>query len=459
MIRLIAPALLCGAAAIVGSPAFAASAESVIWSFSGGADGTQPRGAVIFGTDGAIYGTTSSGGQNQGGTVFRLDQHQKTLTTIYSFQGGADGSLPDAALVLAKNGDLCGTTAMDGTGNNGTAFCLTPPATGATSWTKTTLWNFTGGADGGEPTAALIRDRAGSGGFFGTTNFGGHDNQGVVFFLSPPASAAGAWTEQVLYSFTGSADGAKPVAALVQGADGTLYGTTSAGGPAGAGTVFSLTRPTGTATSWGFTLLYSFTGGADGATPLSGLTLDSSGALYGTTEFGGQGDCAEPRYPYYPWPESETTPAYQAGYIPAGGNNCGVVYKVSPPASAGGAWTQSVIWPFQGLFDGGNPVSGLIFDTAGVLHGTTPEYGDNGPNALHQYADKGNVFYLTPPASGSTAWTSTTTLSSMFDTKGIYPRTELLAAPSGGHFTTETFGGAHWTHVLDYGFGTVILVP
>jgi uncharacterized repeat protein (TIGR03803 family) len=436
----------------------AANNEILYWSFTGQSDGTQPRGDLVVGLDNRLYGTASSGGVNQSGTVFSIapDATGTKESTIYSFSGGSDGSLPSSILLQDSSGALYGTAARNGALNAGTVFRLTPPAAGQSNWNETTLWSFTGGADGAQPIAGLIADLSGSGVLYGTTNYGGANGLGAVFSLTPPTGGQGAWTEQTLWSFTGAMDGAKPASALVQAPNGKLYGTASSGGGSGAGTVFELTPTGGSAPAWNLKTVWTFSGGADGAAPMAALIVDSAGSLYGTTEFGGGGDCSQARYPYYSWPESESAPAFAAAYVPVGGNNCGVAFKLVSPATPNGAWTQSILWSFQAGFDGGNPVAALLLDSSGALHGVTPQYGDAGPNGLNQYADKGNVFVLTPTGQAGGTYTETTTLSFGADNKGIYPRAGLVAGPRGLYYTTQTFGGDTWVHVKVYGYGSVV---
>jgi uncharacterized repeat protein (TIGR03803 family) len=452
---------ICGMIFACEAGTAVAADPTPVWSFTGSTDGNQPRGDLIVSEAGVIYGTASSGGINQNGTVFAVSPHTNGTVeqTIYSFTGGHDGSFPSAGLVEDSKGALYGTAARNGRKNAGTVFRLKPPAAGQTAWTEATLWGFTGGTDGAQPTGSLIFDRSGSGVIYGTTNAGGANNHGVVFSLTPPAAHDGKWTEQTLWSFTAGSDGAKPAAALVQDEAGNLYGTASSGGSTGAGVVFELSPNTGSANQWAFSTIWSFSGTSDGATPMGTLVMDSAGALYGTTEFGGGGDCAQPRFPYYPMPESTSEPAYKAAYIPLGGNACGVVFKLTPPSQAGKAWLNSIIWSFQAGLDGGNPVSDLLLDPDGTLHGTTPEYGDAGPDGLDQYSDKGNVFMLTPPAQTGGAYTETTTLSILYETRGTYSRAGLVRGVNDGlYYTTMTFGGAFWKHVVDYGYGAVVSV-
>jgi uncharacterized repeat protein (TIGR03803 family) len=452
------------AAAIAAAPATSLIAgtpvQGVYWSFSGGADGSQPRGDLLLSASGVLlYGTASSGGINQSGTVFAINPKSKTAPeqTLYQFTGGADGSLPSAGLIADTSGALYGTAARDGGSNAGTVFKISPPAAGQTAWTETTLWSFTGGVDGAQPVGSLIADISGSGVLYGTTSFGGAHGFGTVFSLTPPAAGQTAWTEHTLWSFTGGADGARPVAALLQTSAGALFGTAEAGGSDGAGTVFELTQASASQ-PWAFNTIWTFTGGADGASPTSTLTAFNN-QIYGTTEFGGSGDCGQARFPYYGEPDSVTAPALNAAYVPPGGNSCGVVFALTPPATAGQSWTQSIVWSFTSLGDGGNPVSRVLIDSTGTLHGLTPEYGVATADSLGQYGDKGNAYLLSPPTSSGAPFTETTTLVFRSETRGDYARAGVIAGPGGKHYATQTFGGKYWVHTKVYGYGTVISVP
>ena len=259
--------------------------ERVLHVFNG-SDGAGPIGGVILDSVGNLYGTTSSDSANYGfGTVFELTpgaQRQWTETTLYAFQAnihGSDGAYPYGDLVFDKAGNLYGTTQMGGTAFNGTVFKLTY-SNG--SWKESILYNFSGGGDGGMPLGGLIFDTAGN--LYGTTQ-GGGAGYGTVFELTP---SHGSWVETVLLTFT-NADGAYPEGDLVFDAAGNLFGTAANGGKAGCGptcgSVFELTPNSGG--GWTEKVLYKFTGGKDGAIPLSTLMLDSAGNLYGTAFVGG----------------------------------------------------------------------------------------------------------------------------------------------------------------------------
>jgi hypothetical protein len=306
------------------------------------------------------------------GVVFKLappaaGRTAWTETVLYGFKGGSDGALPQAGVILGPGGALYGTTTSGGdtlsscgSGGCGTVFRLTPPAKGKTAWTETVLYAFKGGTDGTQPRANVILGPGGV--LYGTTTSGGDtlgscgsSGCGTVFRLTPPAKGKTAWTETVLHGFPGGKDGSGLVGGVILGPGGALYGTTSGGGRTtgicsltACGVVFKLT-PRGKA-AWTETVLHRFTV-KDGGYPQSSLVLDTGGALYGTTFNGGvrTGVCAP----------------------------CGVVFKLTPPAAGKGAWTETVLHRFTGgSQDGANPQGGVILGADGVLYGTTTIGGD-----------------------------------------------------------------------------------
>jgi uncharacterized repeat protein (TIGR03803 family) len=240
--------------------------ETVFYSFNSGPEGQSPVG-LIQGSDGNFYGTTSSGGTSGNGTVFKISSGG-VETPLYSFSGGTtDGRFP-ASLTQGSDGNFYGTSALGGASNEGTVFKITPAGV------ETVLYSFTGGTDGSQPQAALIQSTDGN--FYGTTISGGASGQGTVFKITQSGF------ETVLYSFTGAADGGVPQATLIQGIDGNFYGTTARGGASGEGTVFKITS-TGVET-----VLHSFAGGAtDGSGPYAALVQGVDGSFYGTTRGGG----------------------------------------------------------------------------------------------------------------------------------------------------------------------------
>jgi uncharacterized repeat protein (TIGR03803 family) len=367
-------------------------------------------------------------------------------TVLYSFKGGSDGNEPFAGLIADSSGNLYGTTAFGGASNSGVVFKLSP------SGTETALYSFTNGSDGGSPFAGLIADSSGN--LYGTTTSGGASNRGVVFKLSPGGA------ETVLHSFCslpGCSDGNDPFAGLIADSSGNLYGTTLGGGASNAGVVFKLS-PGGTET-----VLYSFTGGSDGAFPQAGLIADSSGNLYGTTSAGGaSGGCGEPGcgtvfklspsgtetvlYAFKGFPSDGQGPAgliadsngnlygtTQVGgtrvvFCPSG---CGTVFKLSP----GG--TETVLYAFSSFGDGAHPYAGLIADSSGNLYGTT--YDGSAP--CSEAAGCGVVFKLSPDG------TETVLYSFTGGSDGGSPFAGLIADSSGNLYGTTAVGGASGCNV------------
>ncbi|MGC9945283.1 MAG: choice-of-anchor tandem repeat GloVer-containing protein [Bryobacteraceae bacterium] len=262
----------------------AAGTETVLHRFgTRTGDGKFPYAGLMRDSAGNLYGTTKRGGDTNDGTIFKLDKTGETV--LHSFAGG-DGRRPYAGLIQDSAGNLYGTTNEGGDTNVGTVFKLDKTGT------ETALHTFrVDVGDGGRPVAGLIQDAAGN--FYGTTEFGGASGYGIVFRLDT------AGTETVLYSFTGGADGGYPVAGLAQDPEGNLYGAASGGGAANHGVVYKLD------TTGRQTVLYTFTGGADGARPMAGLFRDSAGNLYGDTYGGGNTSAAC-------------------------GGSCGVVFMIAP---------------------------------------------------------------------------------------------------------------------------------
>jgi uncharacterized repeat protein (TIGR03803 family) len=242
--------------------------STVLHNFSGGPDGGDPYGGVVLDSNGSLYGTASGGGASGAGVVFKIDAHSNE-TVLYSFTGGADGSYPLGSLIRDSKGNLYGTTNGGGVSGAGVVFKIDPLGN------ETVLYSFTGGADGAYPLGGITRDWKGN--LYGTTNQGGASGAGVVFKIDVSGN------ETVVYSFTGGADGAYPQwVQLARDSAGNLYGTTAGGGASNVGVVFKVD------TSGNETVLHAFTGGSDGANPLVGVTFGPGGRLYGTTAFGGQ---------------------------------------------------------------------------------------------------------------------------------------------------------------------------
>ena len=398
-----------------------AAKETVLYSFSGGADGANPNAGVIIGSDGALYGTTVYGGtfgSGGAGVVYKLtlQGHKWTRTLLHVFSSAPDGVNPFAGVIFGSDGALYGTTVFGGNPGNGTVYKLTPSAMGGTLWSETVLYSFTGGADGANPSnGSLILDSSGA--LYGTTINGGSSGNGTVYKLAPPATGRTLWNKTVLYSFTAGADGRYGSSSLIFDSSGALYGT-AAGGGNGSGTVYKLTPPA-SGTVWSLTVLYAFAavtnnnGGPDGAFPSAGpLILDSNGALYGTTRAGG--------------------PCQGCGL------GFGTVYKVTPPAvgaPTGTPWTEAVIYNFAGASDGYGPNAGVLFDSSGALYGTTTNGG----------AGWGTVFKLTPPVGGmppGTPWTKTILYNFLNTPDGNGPFSGLIFDRHGTIYGTTAGGGS-----------------
>jgi uncharacterized repeat protein (TIGR03803 family) len=270
--------------------AHAAWTETVLTSFNFQFSDEGPFGGLVADADGNLYGTTDGGGPRSDGTAFRLTppaagQTAWTYTIILSFDG-KNGSQPAAGLIFDPAGNLYGTTTIGGAHGNGTVFRLAPPAAGKTKWRETVLFSFDV-TNGQQPDAALALDTEGN--LYGTTVAGGANGDGTVFKLAPPAAGKTKWRQTVLFSFN-NADGANPEAAVILDAAGNLYGTTRVGGTANDGTVFELSPPAAGKKAWTETVLYAFTG-PDGEAPQSTLLFDTAGNLYGTTSEGGANQC------------------------------------------------------------------------------------------------------------------------------------------------------------------------
>lgn len=249
--------------------------EMVLYSFTGGGDGAYPLAGLTKGKNGEFFGATEFGGSHNYGTIFKLTRSGHK-TVLHSFTKGHDGRYPGASLIADSAGNLYGTTENGGARGFGTVFEV------AANGSETVLYSFTGRKDGGTPLAGLITDKLGN--LFGTTVYGGRGGYGTVFKLTPSG------TETVLYSFSGGNDGGRPQAGLIRDKKGNLFGTTVLGGASGLGTAFKL------AADGKETVLHSFSGGSDGATPVAPLKMTSAGNLYGTTIYGGgsnncQGGC------------------------------------------------------------------------------------------------------------------------------------------------------------------------
>jgi len=346
--------------------------QIVLHQFTGGLDGASPIGTLASDSHGNLFGVTQSGGLQKGrcysncGTVFELSPQSGggwSFAQIYAFRGNqaGDGEEPDAGVTVSSSGDIYGTTESGGVASPepncsvygcGTVFKLSRKANG---WSETVLYKFMAGQDGAYPRGPVVFDSHRN--LIGTTSQGGGGHCsigygligcGTVFQL---ASSGGAWTEKVLHRFHGD-DGFIPYQGLVFDAAGNLYGATNLGGANQVGAVFELSPQAGG--GWNEETLYSFMGFSDGIFPAGGLSIDSTGNLYGTASS-------------------------------AGANDAGTIFKLTP--QSGGSFSFSVVMTLNGTSDGSFPDGNLLLDSAGDLYGTAGFAGANG---------YGDVFKITP---------------------------------------------------------------
>jgi len=384
---------LLGAAMAVASPAQTFTTLVIFDSTNGG----WPEASLIQATDGYFYGTTSGGGVQNYGTIFRVTL-QGTLTTIHSFCAHSHtcpgGSTPIAALVQARDGSLYGTARYDGApGCNGygcgTVFKISPGGA------FTTLHRFRDSDGNGTlPSGALIQ--ATDGNFYGTTQGGdgGDEGSGTVFKITP----AGELTTLHKFNNTNNNGGAFPTGTLIQALDGDFYGTTVTGGeltcnaPFGCGTVFKIT-PDGTLTT-----LHAFLAN-DGEFPYGALIQDSNGNFYGTTIVGGDLNCEAP-------------------------SGCGTVFKMTP----GGTFT--ILHRFAGYpIDGYLTYAGLTQATDGSLYGISSAGGGVGPWG------RGTMFKISLEP-------TLTPLQTFEIVGGVGPDGGLIQATDGNFYGTNEWGGA-----------------
>ena len=408
-----------------------ATAYYTLYSFKGDPDGANPKGAVVIGKDGTLYGTTYNGGTSRLGTVFELTPTKAvpwTETVLHNFNG-PDGEYPESALAFGSTGALYGATPGGGSGGSGTLFELAPPSISGGAWTETALGTFTynGNSQNVEPNGAVL---IGSGGTLYTTTQGAPIDGGIgprlgsVIGLVPPATQGGAWTEYELYAL-GPSQGEWPLAGVVS-ESGSLFGTTLYGGDINCdcGTIYELTSPATLGGGWTETTIHTFTG-SDGASPRDALTVGPGGVLYGTTQAGGSGSVCQ-----------------------ANESGCGTVFQLTPPATPGGAWTESVIYNFTGINgDGAVPSASVVSDKNGVLYGTTQSGGSatsdsQCPSSFYVIAGCGIVFELTPPTTPAGSWTEKVLhIFSGQNGDGAIPVAGLALSSTGALYGTTPAGG------------------
>ncbi len=376
------------ALAALALPAMAAT-ETVLYSFKS-YNSAYPSGRLRF-INGSLYGSSVGDAQIPTyGQIFKLRNEGGSWkkSSLLTFDN-SDGAMPAAGVIRDANGVLYGTSSAGDAYNGGNVFALVKSGG---KWAHQTIWAFGGtSGDGAQPYSDLVIDKSGN--LYGTTYGGGTYNLGTVFELS---KVNGVWTETLLHSFRGNGDGVEPYAGLLMAGSGTFYGTTIYGGHYGNGTVFKLFQSRG---AWKLKIIYSFTGGSDGYEPWGTLIKDKSGALYGTTKFGGTTDE-------------------------------GTVFMLSRSA---GKWTETTLHEFDSFNeDGANPIAGLRWSPSGSLYGTTSYGGHCGPPGT------GTVFELTQ--SGG-VWTETILHCFAGNADGSYPQGGIILDKNGALYGTTALGG------------------
>jgi uncharacterized repeat protein (TIGR03803 family) len=384
-----------------------AQAFSVIYSFSGGTDGSGPNAGLTLDQQGNLYGTTLFGGFKGSfqcvsgcGTVFQLSLHGSdwSFTPIYAFKGRPDGANPLSTVTFGSDGSLYGATGYGGAQNCapdgcGTVYKLTPDSHG--NWTESVLYRFIG--DGVDPDQSPVTfDNQGD--IYLTTRDGGSSDKGAVIELTPGPQG---WTATVLFSFTNEQpNGWYPRSGVILDAAGNLYGTAPEATP----NVYELTP---SSNGWIHSILYQFQDRGDGTLPIGGLIFDPSGNLLGTTA--GDGN----------------------PFSPGGG---GGVFELTP--SGGG-------WAFRALHDFTNsrmpfagPWAALTRDSRGNLYGTTVWAGKYG---------QGSIFELTPSGSG---WTFTTLHDFTSGEDGGVPFSTVTIDAEGNLYGTASEGGRYGAGVV-----------
>ncbi|MBI4915079.1 MAG: hypothetical protein HY825_04470 [Acidobacteria bacterium] len=410
------------------------SGFALLHSFAGGAaDGRNPSGGLVADGEGNLYGTTQGGGNSDLGTIFTIKADGSGFAVLHSFAGGSvDGTSPYAGLLVGGAGNLYGTTLDGGASNMGTIFTITTSGSGFT-----VLHSFGGGAaDGSDPTAGLLAD--GGGNLYGTTYQGGASDLGTVFTIKTNGTGFA-----LLHSFAGlPADGSWPFAGLVTDSAGNLYGTTYDGGASRLGTVFTI-KIDGSS----FALLHSFADGDEnGSYPRAGLITDGAGNSYGTTSEGGaanlgtvftiktDGSGFAVLHSFAGGDENGSYP--RAGLVTDGaGNLYGTTYE-GGASGLGTIFTTTadgsgfaVLHSFGGgAKDGSNPIAGLVTDGAGGLYGVTYRGAWNA----------GAIFTTRTDGSGFALLHSFSEVAG----DGSYPVASLVADGAGNLYGTTEQGGA-----------------
>ena len=331
--------------------------HTVLYSFTGSADGGEPYKGVTLDAEGNLYGTAVTGGSGscEGGcgVAYKLEHRTWTESVVHAFTGGDDGSGPGARLTIDGQGNLYGMAPTGGANGLGTIYQIQP---NGNSWTFKVIHTFTGGSDGSSGSAGQMLLRGGL--LYGAATAGGIYSKGTVFSLKP--THTGEWIFKTIYSFRGQPDAGFPYGGLLFDGAGRLYGTTYYDGAYNLGAVYELfPQQVG---EWKERVLYNFQGGGDGQNSISNLVLDASGNLYGTTSEGGLGS--------------------------------GVIFQLTPTANA--RWSESVPHQFQGPPDGAFAYNGMVADASGNFYGATVHGGADGEGAIYQFTPNGKFLNDAP---------------------------------------------------------------
>jgi uncharacterized repeat protein (TIGR03803 family) len=410
---------------LVGAGLAAAQTETVIHAFQSNSatDGINPTSGLVADSNGALYGTTPNGGKYRYGTVYKLAPPATQggawkQNILYSFANGLDGANPSGNLVLnTRSGKIYGAARYFSGYNTSVVFELTPPAQPGKPWTESVVYGFQDSITFYAGVFSLISDSKGR--LYGTTYDGGRYKSGSVFALS--LGPGNFWNKEDIYSFQSNAFGFVLPGGLALDSAGVLYGLTGYGD-----TVFSLTPPAGGRGAWTENVLHAFGSPGDGELPAGGLVLDNNGALYGTTDQGGQ-------------------------------FGAGTVFQLAPPAAQGGAWTENVLYSFQGSGDGANPIAGVILDAAGALYGTT-QYGGDFACSYNGNYSCGAAFKLVPPSSQGYGWTEQTLHGFAGGSDGAYPGQAPLFLLDTTLYGTTSIGGYNGSPCYGVGCGTVFSI-
>jgi len=344
---------------------------TLLYSLDNTKDGSNPIGGLYRNSDGNLYGLTSEGGKNLFGTVFKITP-TGTYTVLNSFNGASQGNSPSGTIVRAKDGAYYGTTYSEGTFKHGSIFKICGGVT-------TILHSFNKNTEGGFPFGGLVQ--ATDGNLYGITSEGGNYNGGTIYRVTTNGSY------KVLYHLNSATDGANPNGALIQGKDGSFYGTTKVGGPNRAGTIFKITS------AGAFKVLYSLNYSTDGRSPEGNLVQGADGSLYGTTSDGG-------------------TYAY------------GTIFKISATGT-----NFKVIKHLNSIADGSRPLGGLVLGKDGNFYGTTSDGGSTSYD--------GAIFRITPAGDYKVLKRLSST------TDGESPKDNLVQATDGNFYGMTSRGGKY----------------